>query len=254
MVDRGRAGPNAELDGTGAGELLGVQSQPHPGLCGRAGRCAQWTRGRRSRRRRRRRRTPRGLRRRPRGSSRRRRGRRSRPSTPPPVARRAHPGRSAPRASAGDRPRAGGCGGDAAPRRARVRSPTCTPPSSFRPQASPAAGPRPGPRGRVVGGAGGADGAQDAAIGVGRALQPGRRLVGTVAGKDGMGVAVDQPGRHEGAPEVDAARRPAAHRPGRRSRRSRPSRTLDRPGRQSRRRQAAGAGQEHRPIRRRDDR
>ena len=46
----------------------------------------------------------------------------------------------------------------------------------------------------VVGGARGGDGAQDAATGVRRALQPRRGLVRSVAGEDGVGVAVDESG------------------------------------------------------------
>ena len=57
--------------------------------------------------------------------------------------------------------------------------------------------------GGVVGGARLAHGAQDSALGIGRALEARGCLVRSVAGEDGMGVAVDQAGRDERGSELD---------------------------------------------------
>ena len=57
---------------------------------------------------------------------------------------------------------------------------------------------------RVLGGAGGGDGAQDAAPGVRSTPEPGGCLVRSVAGEDGVGVAVDEARGDERRSEVDA--------------------------------------------------
>ncbi len=96
----------------------------------------------------------------------------------------------------------------------------------------------------VVGIARLAHGAQDAALGVWRALQASGGLVGPIAREDGVRVAVDQPGRDEGGPKVDAVvviRRGA----GIADPRHAPVPHLYGPWGESRGRQAAGARQEH---------
>ena len=99
--------------------------------------------------------------------------------------------------------------------------------------------------GGVVGGPRGGDRPKDPAAGVRRPLEPGRSLVGAIAGEDRMGVAVDEARRDQCGAEVDA--RVVGWRVSGRADPRDPALTdLDRPRRDPRGRQATTAGQEHR--------